>query len=124
MRKRWRAGIGCYLNRTYRCDSAGDVGHFTVALVPTLRFSYHNIGGLRRIFSLTVTWLVFHCEGWLDRKTNEIKARELYDHKVDPAENNNAADDPDYSKIVKKLHKQMKIGWKGCVPSKKDREAK
>ena len=61
---------------------------------------------------------------WLDRKTNEIKARELYDHKVDPAENNNAADDPDYSKIVKKLHKQMKVGWKGCVPSKKDREAK
>jgi arylsulfatase A-like enzyme len=60
---------------------------------------------------------------WVDFKTNKVKARELYDHKIDPSENNNIADDPEYSKIVKKLHKQMKAGWKGCVPSKKSRQA-
>ncbi|MCK5176042.1 MAG: sulfatase, partial [Planctomycetes bacterium] len=56
---------------------------------------------------------------WVDVKTKEIKVRELYDHQLDPSENNNVADDPDYLKIVKKLHRQMKTGWKGCAPPKK-----
>ena len=55
---------------------------------------------------------------WVDPKTKEIKARELYDHQVDPSENNNIAGESENAKIVKKLHKQMKTGWKGALPPK------
>jgi iduronate 2-sulfatase len=41
---------------------------------------------------------------------------ELYDHKVDPQENNNVANDPDYQRALKQLIAQLKSGWKETVP--------
>ncbi len=46
---------------------------------------------------------------WLDTKSGEIAARELYDHQVDPEENENIADRPDRAKLLAELNAQL---WK------------
>lgn len=58
---------------------------------------------------------------WIDRETGEVKASELYDHRRDPSENNNAVDDPEYSQVVKRLQRQMEGGWEGALPAGKRR---
>ena len=45
------------------------------------------------------------------RKNGEMVASMLYDHKVDPDENNNVAGHPEYKDVVKKLSRELKAGW-------------
>jgi iduronate 2-sulfatase len=47
---------------------------------------------------------------------SKIEAVEMYDHKVDPQENQNIADVSENQELVKQLHKQMDSGWKGNLP--------
>ncbi|VGO15411.1 Choline-sulfatase [Pontiella desulfatans] len=44
-------------------------------------------------------------------KQGEIVAGMLYDHKVDPDENNNVAGHPEYADVVKRLSRELKAGW-------------
>lgn len=45
-------------------------------------------------------------------KGTEVKARELYDHAVDPGENRNIANDPKNRTLVHQLQDQLQRGWK------------
>lgn len=47
---------------------------------------------------------------WKNKK-GERTASMLYDHKVDPDENNNVAGHPEYSDVVKRLSMELKAGW-------------
>jgi hypothetical protein len=42
--------------------------------------------------------------------------RMLYDHKVDPNENINISDKPENYKLVAKMKRLMKKGWKAVTP--------
>jgi len=54
---------------------------------------------------------------WVDRKNHaEVAAEELYDHKSDPQENENIANDPRNKELVKKLAEQWAAGWKAAKP--------
>ncbi len=55
---------------------------------------------------------------WLDRKTQQVLSRELYDHRTDQAETVNLGDDPNYAAVVKKLSHQLDKGngWKKAKP--------
>lgn len=53
---------------------------------------------------------------WRDFKTSVVKAIELYDHQVDPAEVNNIADNPSNMTLVKKLKQKLKDGWQRARP--------
>jgi len=55
---------------------------------------------------------------WLDIQSEEVKARELYDHQNDPQENVNAINQPRYAEDIKKLELMMKEGWRGALPDK------
>lgn len=57
---------------------------------------------------------------WTRNKTKEVLARELYDHKVDPEENNNIADNPESKKTVEELSAMLEggKGWKKFRPGK------
>jgi arylsulfatase A-like enzyme len=44
---------------------------------------------------------------WLDRKTGEVAAHELYDHETDPDENQNIAADPANAALIEELSRQM-----------------
>lgn len=46
---------------------------------------------------------------WLNRKNNEVAARELYDHRADDQENTNIANDPKNKELVGELSRQL---WK------------
>jgi iduronate 2-sulfatase len=46
----------------------------------------------------------------------KVEAVELYDHKVDPQENQNIVDASENQELVRQLHKQMDAGWKGNLP--------
>ena len=47
---------------------------------------------------------------WIDRKSREVVARELYDHLNDPAENENVAEKTDNEPLVEGLSKQLAEG--------------
>ncbi|HMI01638.1 MAG TPA: sulfatase, partial [Pedobacter sp.] len=55
---------------------------------------------------------------WRDFKTAEVKATELYDHQVDPAEVNNIADVSLNITLVKELKQKLNDGWSQARPSR------
>ena len=58
----------------------------------------------------------FRYTEWRDRKTNELMARELYDHEKDPQENINAVDQPEYERDIRRLAGMLKGGWRAALP--------
>ena len=53
---------------------------------------------------------------WQDRKTGEVKEKELYDLKNDPLCKESIALKPENEKLVGQLHEMMKAGWKKAKP--------
>ena len=49
-------------------------------------------------------------------ETEQILARELYDHETDPLETKNVAEDPANAPAVKELSAQLAQGWRGALP--------
>jgi hypothetical protein len=55
---------------------------------------------------------------WVNRNDHsKVDAIELYDHEIDPQENNNVAGKPENASLVKDLTARLKAGWKASVPS-------
>jgi iduronate 2-sulfatase len=52
---------------------------------------------------------------WTDR-TNAVVGRELYDHRSDPGENENLADQSAHADRVKELAAQLMAGWQSALP--------
>ena len=52
---------------------------------------------------------------WRDRKTGQLRARELYDHLKDPEENVNVVNQPEYSQITKELAIVASKGWRSTI---------
>jgi iduronate 2-sulfatase len=48
---------------------------------------------------------------WKDDESAKVLSRELYDHRVDPLEMRNVAENPDYSEIVERLERIREQGW-------------
>ena len=54
---------------------------------------------------------------WVDRKNHsKVAATELYDHRIDPQENQNIAAKPENADLVKELSAQLRAGWKAARP--------
>lgn len=53
---------------------------------------------------------------WTNHKTGKVLDLELYDHFVDPQENENIAHDPQNKKLLSKLETLMRDGWKNAKP--------
>lgn len=62
-----------------------------------------------RAMGYTVHTTSFGYTEWIEIKTGNILARELYDYAIDPAENTNLADNPKYTRQVSGLSKQIKL---------------
>ncbi|MBI1355213.1 MAG: sulfatase-like hydrolase/transferase [Acidobacteria bacterium] len=52
---------------------------------------------------------------WVDRQ-RKVVARELYDHRQDPAETLNIAERPDAAEAVAACSKQLAAGWRAALP--------
>lgn len=60
---------------------------------------------------------------WQERKDpGKVVALELYDHKVDPAENVNLAGDPARAGLIEELTEKLAGGWKSFLPEGRSRE--
>jgi len=55
---------------------------------------------------------------WVNKKTGEIDAQELYDHKTDSKENTNLANKKKYKSIVEEHSKIIAEGWESALPEK------
>ena len=53
---------------------------------------------------------------WKDTKSGKVMATELYDHQIDPAENNNVAGEKSNAELVSQLQQQLDAGWRAAVP--------
>ena len=54
---------------------------------------------------------------WQNPRTGEVAARELYDHTVDPDENQNLATDPSRADLIDRLSAKLAAGWKAANPA-------
>ncbi len=61
---------------------------------------------------------------WLDRKTEEVVATELYDHTADPDENTNIADQSESQETVKALHEKLQRVIPSPLPKRVPRLSK
>ena len=74
--------------------------------------------GNKRLMGYTMKTDRYRFTMWLQRNDHsQVEAIELYDHKVDPQENNNIAGKPENAELVKDLTAQMKAGWKAAIPA-------
>jgi hypothetical protein len=55
---------------------------------------------------------------WRKRDSTEVVARELYDHKADPNEDRNVANDAANKDVIEQHAKLLVAGWKGNAPPK------
>jgi iduronate 2-sulfatase len=53
---------------------------------------------------------------WIDKKTSEVKFRELYDLKNDPLCKESIVFKPENEKLVAELHEMMQAGWRKAKP--------
>ncbi len=53
---------------------------------------------------------------WLNERTREEVAAELFDYEKDPAETHNLAQDADYAGVLRDLRAQFARGWRGNGP--------
>jgi len=53
---------------------------------------------------------------WQDRESGEVRARELYDHGADPAENLNAAEKAENAGLIEELSRQLAAGPAAATP--------
>jgi hypothetical protein len=55
---------------------------------------------------------------WVHRDDHSrIDAVELYDHQLDPQENENAANVPANKALVEELTAQWRAGWRAAIPA-------
>jgi hypothetical protein len=52
---------------------------------------------------------------WVSEE-GEIKARELYDHDIDPGELTNRALVPAMSSVIQRLADRLEAGWRSALP--------
>jgi arylsulfatase A-like enzyme len=74
-------------------------------------------GAEKMIMGYTMRTQRYRYTEWIHLKSNQLRARELYDHKNDPGENVNVIGKIEYAETVKKLKKMMKLGWRGALPA-------
>jgi len=53
---------------------------------------------------------------WIDRKSKEVKEKELYDLKNDPLSKESIVFKPENTELVSNLHEKMKAGWQKAKP--------
>jgi len=53
---------------------------------------------------------------WRDGKSNQVVARELYDHQVDSQEMRNVAGLAEYTAATQDLAKLLRAGWQSALP--------
>jgi arylsulfatase A-like enzyme len=53
---------------------------------------------------------------WRHTRSGEIRAKELYDHQQDPAENFNVVDEPGYTQVAEELQHKMAAGPGAALP--------
>ena len=68
------------------------------------------------VMGYTVRTDDFRYVQWRDMDSQEVKAEELYDHRLDDLENANLADCREYAKIKGDLAITLRSGWKSCLP--------
>ena len=84
----------------------------------TAAFSQYPRGkGKNQIMGYTMRTEQYRFTQWVNNKDHtKVKAIELYDHKTDPLENTNVANDPANRALVKKLAAASNAGWQAALP--------
>lgn len=87
---------------------------------------YPRKSGKKDLMGYSMRTTRYRLTRWVDRKNSEkVDAIELYDHQIDPQENQNIAGQPDNKPLIEELTTQLLAGWKkengpqGDSPSKK-----
>lgn len=57
-------------------------------------------------------WVYFENDPVYKPDWDDVRGVELYDHEIDPDENINRAEDPDYQAVVQELQTQLHLGWR------------
>jgi iduronate 2-sulfatase len=84
---------------------------------PAAFSQYPRAPGGKRLMGYSMRTDRYRFTRWVERDNPEkVAALELYDHRADPQENQNIADDPANAGLVAQLTDQWKKGWRGAKP--------
>lgn len=72
--------------------------------------------GKNKIMGYSMRTDQYRYNEWIDVKTNDIVARELYDLKNDPLSKECIVENPENKELVAALHMQLTAGWKNARP--------
>jgi len=53
---------------------------------------------------------------WVNWETGEVVAHELNDHREDPGEDTNVAEQPEYAAQASRLDSILTVGWRAALP--------
>jgi arylsulfatase A-like enzyme len=71
----------------------------------------------RRVMGYTVKTARYRYTEWQDKRGGGVRARELYDHRKDAAENANVAEHADYADAVARMSVVLAQGWRATTPA-------
>ncbi len=83
----------------------------------TAAFSQYprKIGGVGQVMGRSIRTDRYRFTEWAQSAKN-FRVLELYDHKLDPEENENVADRPENADLIKQLTKKLHAGWQAALP--------
>ncbi len=74
-----------------------------------------KIGGIGEVMGRSMRTDRYRFTEWTQPAKN-FRVLELYDHKLDPEENENIADRPENAKLLERLTEQLHAGWQAALP--------
>ncbi len=86
----------------------------------TAAFSQYprKIGGVGQVMGRSMRTHRYRFTEWAQPAKN-FRMLELYDHKLDPEENQNVANRPENRELIEQLTKQLHTGWQAALPTLK-----
>jgi iduronate 2-sulfatase len=80
-------------------------------------FGQYRRGGPDGVLGRTVRTDRYRYVEWTDLASEEVRARELYDHQTDPYENINMVERKIHESLVDSLTAVLREGWQAALPS-------
>ncbi len=106
----------CWLPPSEGMEGVSMMPLFTEPNKPWKKAAFSQFPRGKKIMGYSIRTDQYRYNEWIEVKSKDILARELYDLKNDPLSKECIVDYPENKELVAKLHEQLKAGWQAAKP--------